>query len=156
MTPVEVAIEDMSVRTRDLKQATNLDPPNPKLLQVQLQGAISTTVNQGPLEIATTFLSDKEAVANSHHLQKLRLCFREFTLRCGEALDKNKHLIVEDQREYQREMERNFITFKEKLSFILPEKRVCGTKTRRKSRETSLLAKISRGSAFLDLEAKAQ
>ena len=46
LTPVEVAIEDMSVRTRDLKQATSLDPPDPKLLQVQLQGAISTTVNQ--------------------------------------------------------------------------------------------------------------
>ena len=52
--------------------------------------------------------------------------------RCGEALEKNKHLIGEDQREYQREMERNFITFKEKISFLLPEKRMFGSKTRRR------------------------
>ncbi|XP_062509807.1 dedicator of cytokinesis protein 7-like isoform X2 [Corticium candelabrum] len=154
LTPVEVAIEDMSVRTRDLKQATSLDPPDPKLLQVQLQGAISTTVNQGPFEIASKFLSDREEVGKSHHLQKLCLCFREFTLRCGEALERNKHLIGEDQREYQREMERNYITFKERLSRLLPDKRGAAIKTRRRSRETSLLQKISRGSGFLENDTK--
>eukprot|EP00118_Oscarella_pearsei_P025448 m.308201 g.308201 ORF g.308201 m.308201 type:complete len:2149 (+) comp43549_c0_seq1:30-6476(+) len=150
LSPAEVAIEDMTARTRDLRLATALDPPNPKLLQVQLQGAISPTVNQGPFEIANVFLSDKAVVEKSILLQKLRSCFREFTLRCGQALDKNKQLISDDQREYQREMERNYLTFKERLAPMLPERRSASMKARRRSREATLLYKISRGSTVLD------
>ena len=63
------------------------------------------------------------------------LCFLRlllFCFRCGEALERNKHLIGEDQREYQREMERNYITFKERLSRLLPDKRGAAIKTRRR------------------------
>lgn len=36
----------------ELAAATSQEPPDPKMLQMVLQGCIGTTVNQGPLELA--------------------------------------------------------------------------------------------------------
>lgn len=44
----------------------------------------------------------------------LALTFSSF--RCGDALKKNKSLIGPDQKEYQKELERNFYRFTEKLA----------------------------------------
>ncbi|MCP9262223.1 Dedicator of cytokinesis protein 6 [Dirofilaria immitis] len=58
LTPIEVAIEDVQKRTRELAAATVQDPPDAKMLQMVLQGCIGTTVNQGPIEIANVFLTN--------------------------------------------------------------------------------------------------
>lgn len=42
--------------------------------------------------------------------------------RCGDALQKNKHLIQQDQRAYQKELERNYIKLTEKLEPLLKNK----------------------------------
>uniref|UniRef100_A0A8C4QLC5 Dedicator of cytokinesis 7 n=1 Tax=Eptatretus burgeri TaxID=7764 RepID=A0A8C4QLC5_EPTBU len=46
LTPIEVAIEDMQKKTQELAFATHQDPPDPKMLQMVLQGSVGTTVNQ--------------------------------------------------------------------------------------------------------------
>ena len=46
LSPIEVAIEDMELRTKELLSAIQQEPPNPKMLQMVLQGSIGTTVNQ--------------------------------------------------------------------------------------------------------------
>ena len=46
LSPIEVAIEDMELRTKELISAIQQEPPNPKMLQMVLQGSIGTTVNQ--------------------------------------------------------------------------------------------------------------
>lgn len=46
LTPVEVAIEDMQKKTRELAFATEQDPPDAKMLQMVLQGSVGPTVNQ--------------------------------------------------------------------------------------------------------------
>lgn len=56
LSPIEVAIEDMELRTKELLSAVQQEPPNPKMLQMVLQGSIGTTVNQ---------------VSNTAHCQKL-------------------------------------------------------------------------------------
>ncbi|CAH0558208.1 unnamed protein product [Brassicogethes aeneus] len=114
LTPIEVAIEDIQKKTVELAAATNQEPPDPKILQMVLQGCIGTTVNQGPLEMATTFLpSDGKSLTK--HQNKLRLCFKDFSKKCLDALKKNKNLIGPDQRDYQRELDRNYKRFIEKL-----------------------------------------
>ncbi|XP_057299405.1 dedicator of cytokinesis protein 7-like isoform X1 [Hydractinia symbiolongicarpus] len=127
LTPIEVAIEDVQSKTAELKKALMQSKLDVKMLQMVLQGCIGTTVNQGPFEIANVFLSDFEkdrnGVANitrQHH--KLRLCFKEFVKRCEEALAKNKSLISMDQRAYQKELERNYHQFVEKLEPLLKSK----------------------------------
>jgi hypothetical protein len=50
LTPVEVAIEDMQKKTRELAFATEQDPPDAKMLQMVLQGSVGPTVNQAWLE----------------------------------------------------------------------------------------------------------
>ncbi|PSN35267.1 Dedicator of cytokinesis protein 7 [Blattella germanica] len=98
LTPIEVAIEDIQKKTMELAQATQQEPPDPKILQMVLQGCIGTTVNQGPMEIAVVFLSE---LLDGQ--------------KCADALRKNKNLIGADQRDYQRELERNYHRFTGRL-----------------------------------------
>uniref|UniRef100_A0A8C7Z5X1 Dedicator of cytokinesis 6 n=1 Tax=Oryzias sinensis TaxID=183150 RepID=A0A8C7Z5X1_9TELE len=123
LVPIEVAIEDMQKKTQELAFATNQDPADSKMLQMVLQGCVGTTVNQGPLEVAQVFLSDipDDPKLYRHH-NKLRLCFKDFTKRCEDALKRNKTLIGPDQREYQRELERNYNKLKEALSPLINRK----------------------------------
>ncbi|XP_076269946.1 dedicator of cytokinesis isoform X1 [Rhynchophorus ferrugineus] len=114
LTPIEVAIEDIQKKTAELATATQQEPPDPKILQMVLQGCIGTTVNQGPLEMAITFLPSDGKLLTKHQ-NKLRLCFKDFSKKCSDALKKNKNLIGPDQRDYQRELDRNYKRFIEKL-----------------------------------------
>ncbi|NXG40960.1 DOCK8 protein, partial [Psilopogon haemacephalus] len=123
LTPIEVAIEDMRKKTQELSAATNQEPPDAKMLQMVLQGSVGATVNQGPLEVAQVFLAEipSEPKLYRHH-NKLRLCFKEFIMRCGEAVEKNKRLITADQREYQLELRKNYGKLKENLRPMIERK----------------------------------
>lgn len=46
LTPIEVAIEDIQKKTKELAVALYQEPPDTKILQMVLQGCIGTTVNQ--------------------------------------------------------------------------------------------------------------
>lgn len=121
LEPIEVAIEDIQKKTNELATATNQEPPDPKILQMVLQGCIGTTVNQGPLEMATVFLSDLAdgVTIPTKHQNKLRLCFKDFSKKCHDALKKNKNLIGKDQKDYQKELENNYKKFVEELSPLI-------------------------------------
>ncbi|XP_063891201.1 dedicator of cytokinesis protein 7 [Helicoverpa armigera] len=118
LTPIEVAIEDIQKKINELAAATSQEPADPKMLQMVVQGCIGTTVNQGPLELAQVFLAPvAEGTQPPTRLtNKLRLAFKDFSKKCHDALRKNKNLIGSDQREYQRELERNFTRFTERLA----------------------------------------
>ncbi|XP_075683845.1 dedicator of cytokinesis protein 8 isoform X2 [Rhinoderma darwinii] len=123
LTPIEVAIEDMQKKTLELAAATSEEPPNAKILQMVLQGSVGATVNQGPLEVAQVFLAEIPADPKRYrHHNKLRLCFKEFIMRCGEAVEKNKRLITSDQKEYQQELKKNYNKLKENLRPMIERK----------------------------------
>ncbi|XP_051569546.1 dedicator of cytokinesis protein 7-like isoform X3 [Myxocyprinus asiaticus] len=123
LMPMEVAIEDMQKKTQELAFATHQDPADPKMLQMVLQGCVGTTVNQGPLEVAQVFLSEiPEDPKLFRHHNKLRLCFKDLTKRCEDALRKNKSLIGPDQKEYHRELERNYTKLREALCPLINRK----------------------------------
>uniref|UniRef100_A0A8I3W143 Dedicator of cytokinesis 8 n=1 Tax=Callithrix jacchus TaxID=9483 RepID=A0A8I3W143_CALJA len=78
---------------------------------------------EGPLEVAQVFLAEIPADPKLYrHHNKLRLCFKEFILRCGEAVEKNKRLITPDQREYQQELKKNYNKLKENLRPMIERK----------------------------------
>uniref|UniRef100_A0A1Q3G270 Putative ph domain-containing protein n=1 Tax=Culex tarsalis TaxID=7177 RepID=A0A1Q3G270_CULTA len=121
LEPIEVAIEDIQKKTAELAAATNQEPADPKILQMVLQGCIGTTVNQGPMEMALVFLS---GIANSTTIptkqqNKLRLCFKDFSKKCSDALKKNRNLILSDQKDYQKELERNYTSFTQQLAPLI-------------------------------------
>ena len=121
LTPIEVAIEDIQKKLTELAVATFQEPADPKILQMVLQGCIGTTVNQGPMEVAHVFLSDladKQKMPNQYQL-KLRLCFKDFSKKCSDALRRNKTLIGPDQFDYQKELERNYRRFTERLAPLI-------------------------------------
>lgn len=117
LTPIEVAIEDIQKKTKELAVALYQEPPDTKILQMVLQGCIGTTVNQGPVEVAVVFLKDspENKSQDVRHRNKLRLSFKDFLKKCSDALHRNKSLISSDQKEYQRELERNYHSVREKL-----------------------------------------
>ncbi|XP_052102074.1 dedicator of cytokinesis protein 7-like [Mytilus californianus] len=122
LLPIEAAIEDIQKKTKELDIATK--GQDTKILQMVLQGCIGTTVNQGPVEVAIVFLKEviqKPDQVTKHH-NKLRLCFKDFLKKGYDALHKNKNLIKHDQKEYQRELERNYHEIKEKLNPLISSK----------------------------------
>lgn len=128
LTPIEVAIEDIQKKTAELAQSIHQEPPDPKILQMVLQGCIGTTVNQGPMEVALVFLSDlvDGQRAPTKFQNKLRLCFKDFSKKCADALRKNKNLIGPDQRDYQRELERNYHRFSDRLTPLITLNNIAG------------------------------
>ncbi|XP_072019097.1 dedicator of cytokinesis protein 7-like isoform X1 [Amphiura filiformis] len=129
LSPVQVAIEDIQKKTKELEVATLTEPADAKMLQMVLQGCIGTTVNQGPMEVALVFLGDTvdgSKPLDKHH-NKLRLCFKDFSKKCGDALRKNKNLITPDQREYQRELERNYHRFTDRLMPLITNRTRVGS-----------------------------
>lgn len=53
----------------------------------------------------------------------LSCIFFSFLLpRCGEAVEKNKHLITADQREYHQELKRNYTKLRENLRPMIERK----------------------------------
>uniref|UniRef100_A0A9J2PJV5 Dedicator of cytokinesis protein 7 n=1 Tax=Ascaris lumbricoides TaxID=6252 RepID=A0A9J2PJV5_ASCLU len=123
LTPIEVAIEDVQKKTRELAAATAQDPPDAKMLQMVLQGCIGTTVNQGPVQVANVFLTsvvlDERGKPIDKLQNKLRLCFKDFSKKCADALHKNKQLIQADQQAYQNELQKNYIEFTKRMAPIV-------------------------------------
>ncbi|CEF63950.1 LD20667p [Strongyloides ratti] len=129
LIPIEAAIEDIQKKTRELHAATVSNPVDPKILQMVLQGCIGTTVNQGPIQMAKVFLSNMYSVECSpiknnyqtiNILQnKLRLCYKDFSMKCRDALKKNEQLISPEQVNYQNELRKNYIEFTTQLGEIL-------------------------------------
>lgn len=117
LSPIEVAIEDLQKKKKELCSALRQEPPDVKMLQMVLQGCIGATVNQGPIEMASTFLSGEPALNKFHN--KLRGCFKDFLKKCDEALVKNKGLISEEQKDYQHELEKKFKSTRECLIPLL-------------------------------------
>lgn len=50
-SPIEVAMEDVEKRRRELSAALAQSPPDQKMLQMVLQGSVSPNVHQGPLQV---------------------------------------------------------------------------------------------------------
>ena len=105
LSPIEVAIEDIQKKTRELTAATVFSPPDAKMLQMVLQGCIGTTVNCGPVQIAKVFLSnmslDERGKPRDKLQNKLRLCFKDFANKCSDALAKNEQILLDGQIDYQ-------------------------------------------------------
>ena len=79
LTPIEVAIEDIQMKVAKLDAAMKAN--DPKILQMELQGCIGTTVNQGPIEIARVFLRyvrpPDSASSSSYQLFPSETCLME-------------------------------------------------------------------------------
>uniref|UniRef100_A0A452UHH8 Dedicator of cytokinesis 7 n=1 Tax=Ursus maritimus TaxID=29073 RepID=A0A452UHH8_URSMA len=121
LTPIEVAIEDMQKKTQELAFATHQDPADPKMLQMVLQGSVGTTVNQVSAFCWYSVIS----VISSRIGNDFKIMFHkghECQIQCEDALRKNKSLIGPDQKEYQRELERNYHRLKEALQPLINRK----------------------------------
>nr|XP_039268691.1 dedicator of cytokinesis protein 7-like [Styela clava] len=125
LTPLETACEDVQRKTTQLLLAAEQQETDVRMLQVNLQGSLLTTVNQGPMEVAQTFLTSiPEDSKMWVPYNRLRLAFRKFLYACSVALKKNKQLIGPDQKEYQRELERNYNRMTDELKPMINNLRV--------------------------------
>ena len=125
LSPIEVALDEMRLRVKDIAEVVRAQPTDLKKLQLRLQGSISVQVNAGPLAYASAFLTNDNNGGHAgpsypedqvHQLQEL---YRDFVHICGAALELNGKLILADQREYHEALRQSFKELVESLAPIL-------------------------------------
>ncbi|XP_015793400.1 dedicator of cytokinesis protein 9-like [Tetranychus urticae] len=114
LSPIEVAIDEMEIRVKQLEEVAFSDAPDLKRLQLTLQGSISVQVNAGPLTYAKAFLNEGKNYPASK-VTKLRQLYRQFVSVCEVCLQLNERLIGSDQHEYQQSLRKNFDEMIEEL-----------------------------------------
>jgi hypothetical protein len=91
LTPLEVSTEAIANRVQSFRNILGAATVDAKNLQLILQGSVRLQVNEGPLEIASTFLSpEKSQKYPPEKIEKLRERFRDFLKCCYEALAANR------------------------------------------------------------------
>uniref|UniRef100_A0A3B4EA69 Dedicator of cytokinesis 9b n=1 Tax=Pygocentrus nattereri TaxID=42514 RepID=A0A3B4EA69_PYGNA len=122
LSPIEVAIDEMSSKVAELKALCAAAEVDMIRLQLKLQGSISVQVNAGPLAYARAFLDDACAKKYpDNKVKQLKEVFRQFVEACGQALGVNERLIKEDQHEYHDEMKASYRDLARELSLIMHE-----------------------------------
>lgn len=128
LTPLEVAIETITNRAASLELATRAKPVNLKLLQLQLQGSVSVSVNEGPTAIADAFLRQSSASTlfspDPRGALRRKLCaaFKRFLRACKDAIDVNAREIQGDRFEYQENLKAGFSDMEKVINpMIRPE-----------------------------------
>ncbi|XP_036425767.1 dedicator of cytokinesis protein 9 isoform X2 [Colossoma macropomum] len=122
LSPIEVAIDEMSSKVAELKALCAAAEVDMIRLQLKLQGSISVQVNAGPLAYARAFLDDACAKKYpDNKVKQLKEVFRQFVEACGQALGVNERLIKEDQQEYHDEMKASYRDLAKELSLIMHE-----------------------------------
>ncbi|XP_058258113.1 dedicator of cytokinesis protein 9 isoform X2 [Hemibagrus wyckioides] len=122
LSPIEVAIDEMSVKVTELKALCAAAEVDMIRLQLKLQGSVSVQVNAGPLAYARAFLDDACAKKYpDNKVKQLKEVFRQFVEACGQALSVNERLIKEDQQEYHDEMKASYRDLTRELSLIMHE-----------------------------------
>uniref|UniRef100_A0A3B4GQN1 Dedicator of cytokinesis protein 9-like n=1 Tax=Pundamilia nyererei TaxID=303518 RepID=A0A3B4GQN1_9CICH len=122
LSPIEVAIDEMSAKVNELRQLCSASEVDMIRLQLKLQGSISVQVNAGPLAYARAFLDSSSAKKYpDNKVKQLKEVFRQFVDACGQALSVNERLIKEDQQEYHDEMKANYRNLTRELSNIMHE-----------------------------------
>ncbi|XP_039545421.1 dedicator of cytokinesis protein 9 isoform X2 [Pimephales promelas] len=122
LSPIEVAIDEMSGKVAELKALCATSEVDMIRLQLKLQGSISVQVNAGPLAYARAFLDDACAKKYpDNKVKQLKEVFRQFVEACGQALAVNERLIKEDQQEYHDEMKASYKDLARELSHIMHE-----------------------------------
>ncbi|XP_053212852.1 dedicator of cytokinesis protein 9-like isoform X2 [Panonychus citri] len=114
LSPIEVAIDEMEIRVKQLEEVAFSDSPDLKRLQLTLQGSVSVQVNSGPLTYAKAFLNETKNYPISK-VTKLRQFYRQFISVCEVCLQLNERLIASDQHEYQQSLRKNFDDMVEEL-----------------------------------------
>uniref|UniRef100_A0A183FKK0 DOCKER domain-containing protein n=1 Tax=Heligmosomoides polygyrus TaxID=6339 RepID=A0A183FKK0_HELPZ len=109
LQPIQVAIEDIEKKTRELSAAIAQNPPDAKMLQMVLQGCIGTT----------DIVLNEYGVPIDKLQNKLKICFHDFSKKCADALVLNKQLILPDQLAYQSELQKNYAEFTRRMAPIM-------------------------------------
>ncbi|XP_067949265.1 dedicator of cytokinesis protein 9-like isoform X3 [Watersipora subatra] len=125
LSPIEVAIEEMTSKVTELNLEVYSSQPDIKKLQLKLQGAVSAQVNAGPMVYAEAFLASgatSKLKLSTQNVESLKNIFREFASVCNAALELNSRLVGSGQLQYHDSLMENFKIIKERLQDILSER----------------------------------
>ncbi|XP_037081413.1 LOW QUALITY PROTEIN: dedicator of cytokinesis protein 9-like [Pollicipes pollicipes] len=144
LSPIEVAIDEMTRRSRELVEVVERQPTDVKKLQLRLQGSVSVQVNAGPLAYASAFLEESvRASFPGDKLYQLKQAFREFVDACQRALSLNAQLRADDQADYHGSLEAGFQDLVAALGLIVGESFPVKTELARHSQHLSGLFLLS-------------
>ena len=114
MEPLDVAIEEMSNKVKELATVVDAKPPDMVMLQMQLQGIVSIQVNAGPMEYASVFLQ-KAANYDAGKITRLQEEFAFMVMHLERGIGLNASLVSSDQAEYHDDLKGKFDKMRETL-----------------------------------------
>ena len=142
LTPIELGIEEIKKQTETLRQLINARTQDRVLLDMRLSGAITTTVNQGPMAIARAFLTADKSIEIGMNERLLRIAFKQFLQICEVSLNIAKGVNSEARSAYQKNMEKSFQAMKKELIPMIESTAVV--------QRTKLKTKKRKGGQMLD------
>lgn len=118
--PLDVAIEEIAKKVKDLEAVVDAKPPDMVMLQMQVQGIVSMQVNAGPMEYASVFLghAEKYDVAKIARLQEE---FAYMIVHLERGISLNASLVSSDQAEYHDDLANKFSEMRNNLVKMLGE-----------------------------------
>lgn len=105
LSPIEVAIDEMKARVRELQEVIHSEQTDLKKLHLKLGGSISVQVNAGPITYAKSFINDKYPADLVYELKSI---FKEFCEICELGLQLNEKLIGHEQIEYHESLKNQY------------------------------------------------
>jgi len=109
LEPIEHAIETIVERCDKIKEQLTNNPPRLNPLQQVLQGSVAPMVNEGPLKLCETFLSDEaKASEKPEHVRLLTLAMSNFVELCAAAIQLDQMLIGPQHRKFHMMIEKYY------------------------------------------------
>ena len=109
LAPIENAIELIAERCERIRAQLQNNPPRLNPLQQVLQGSVAPMVNEGPLKICETFLSDAaRQTERPEHVALLATAMCNFVELCAAALQLDQMLIGPKHRRFHEMLEAHY------------------------------------------------
>jgi len=109
LEPIEHAIETIVERCDKLKEQLTNNPPRLNPLQQVLQGSVAVMVNEGPLKLCETFLSEEaKKKEKPEHVRLLTQAMCNFVELCAAAIQLDQMLIGPQHRKFHDMIEKYY------------------------------------------------
>ncbi|EGD80514.1 hypothetical protein PTSG_01105 [Salpingoeca rosetta] len=119
LSPIRVAIDEMTKKLLKIEEIVEASIPNLVMLQLQLQGTLTSQVNAGPMQYAAEFLGKKDQFPK-RDIRKLSDLFEKLLEHMRAGVEVHRRLISEEHLELQVQLEAGLDRMSATLEQLIP------------------------------------
>eukprot|EP00055_Hartaetosiga_balthica_P016741 m.107051 g.107051 ORF g.107051 m.107051 type:complete len:2103 (-) comp9168_c1_seq1:222-6530(-) len=119
LQPIQVACDELKKKLHQLTVQIEAEQTNPIMLQIQLQGALSSQVNAGPMHYAEVFLANAKDYPKKD-VKTLCNLFEQYLEKLQIGVDVNQQVITEQQLGLQAQLHSGLDDMNKRLVELIP------------------------------------